>query len=185
MRPAFYAGKVAMMMDGPYGYNIMTSDGPGMLDKVGVFLLPINGDNPAAKERFLAYGVAGYAIPRGTKHPEEAWKLLKFIAIADKGACAFFTMQNRPDSPLKNCRSGLNLPMAMAKTLTANMELAQAAIAPGPFPEILARIQQMQESRSLARKHRKGQSRAPRATSARSSPTSSETEGKAPDAQYR
>ena len=147
MRPAFYAGKVAMTMDGPYLYNIMSSDAPTMLDKVGVFLTPINGDNPAAKERFLAYGTPGYAIPRGAKHPDEAWKLLKFIAIADKGACAFFTMQNRPDSPLKDCKAGPNTPVA--NTLMANMAIVQAAIAPGPMPQILTRIQQMQEGALL------------------------------------
>lgn len=147
VRPSFYAGKVAMMMDGPFLYNIMRADAPDMLDKVGVFVAPINGDNPDAKERFTAYGVPGYGIPSGAKNPDDAWEVLKFIAADMDGACAFFQMQGRPDSPLAECKA--ETPERLAAPLAENIALVEAAVSPPGFPEIHKRIQQMQEAALL------------------------------------
>lgn len=143
LRPSFYSGKMAMIMDGPFLYNIMAKDAPHMLDKVGVFVSPINGDNPDAKERYLAYGTPGYAIPAGSKNSEGAWKLLKFIA-AGEGGCQFFTMQKRADSPLRNCK--VEVPEAFAAVFAANGDLVQSRKAPSSFQQVHIRLQQMQEA---------------------------------------
>ncbi len=149
LRPAFYAGKLAMVIDGPYLLNIMKADAPDMLDKVGVFVAPVNGDNPDAKQVFNGYGVGGYAIPKGAKHPEASFKLLKFLAMSDKGACAFFTMQNRPDLPMRGCEAGLSGPLAPA--LIANKDVTVARVTPPSYPQIKKRIQEMQQNALLGK----------------------------------
>ena len=120
-----------------------------MLDKVGVFLAPVNGDNADAKQVFNAYGVGGYAIPKAAKHPEESFKLLKFLAMSEEGACAFFTLQNRPDSPLRSCRAGLEGPLA--DTLIANKDASRAATQPATYPKAWKRIQDMQVNALLGK----------------------------------
>lgn len=145
LRPAFYAEKMAMMMDGPFLYNIAKKDAPHLVDKLGVFLAPINGDNPEAKDRYLAYGTPGYAIPKAAKNVEGGWKLLKFIAAENDGACAFFTMQGRADSPLRNCPVS-NLPEELASVFAANADLVESRQAPSSFQQIHVRLQQMQEA---------------------------------------
>lgn len=147
VRPSFYAGKVAMIMDGPFLYNIMKAEAPDMLDDIGVFVAPINGANPDAKQRYLGYGVPGYGIPTGAKAPDEAWELLKFIAGEMDGACAFFQMQARPDSPLRDCAA--DIPERLVAPLAENVNLVEAAVSPPGFPEVHKRIQQMQESALL------------------------------------
>ncbi|MBX3537722.1 MAG: ABC transporter substrate-binding protein [Chelatococcus sp.] len=142
-RPSFYMGKMAMIMDGPFLYNIMAKDAPQMLDKVGAFVAPINGDNKDATQRYLAYGTPGYAIPAKAKHPEGAWKLLKFIA-AGEGACQFFTMQQRVDTPLRNCK--VDVPPQFVAAFKANGDLVQSRQAPSSFQQIHVRLQQMQEA---------------------------------------
>lgn len=149
LRPAFYAGKLAMMMDGPYLLNIMRTDAPAMLDKVGVFVTPVNGANADAKQVFNGYGVGGYAIPNGAKHPEESFKLLKFLTMSDKGACAFFSLQKRPDSPMRACQAGLEGPLAPA--LIANKDVTVAQDTPAAYPKIMKRIQDMQQNALLGK----------------------------------
>jgi ABC-type glycerol-3-phosphate transport system substrate-binding protein len=149
LRPAFYAGKLAMVFDGPYLLNIIKTDAPNILDRTGVFLMPVNGANPQAKQVFNGYGVGGYAIPTASKHPKEAFKLLKFLAMSDKGACAFFTMQGRPDSPYRDCKAGLEGPLA--DTLIANKDVTVARVTPPAYPKIMARIQQMQQNALLGK----------------------------------
>jgi multiple sugar transport system substrate-binding protein len=144
LRPAFYTGRMAMMMDGPFLYNILANDAPQMLENVGVFLAPINGQNPKAKQRYLAYGVPGYGIPKGAKNPEAAWKLLKFIASEDAGACQFFRLQKRADTPLRDCKT--EVPAGLAKVFVENGELVEAPQAPASFQQIHVRLQQMQEA---------------------------------------
>jgi ABC-type glycerol-3-phosphate transport system substrate-binding protein len=149
LRPAFYSGKLAMIHDGPYAFNIMATDAPHMLDKVGAFLSPVNASNPDAKQRFLAFGVPGYAIPKGARNPDLSWKLIKFIAAEDAGGCRFFQMQKRADSPLRNC--AVDIPGDLAKVFSANAELVESFIAPGTFQQIHVRLQQMQEAALLGK----------------------------------
>jgi multiple sugar transport system substrate-binding protein len=149
LRPSFYAGKMAMMLDGPFLWNILANDAPAMQEKVGVFLLPTNDGNPAARQRFLAYGVPGYGIPRGAKNVEGAWSLLKFIGSQEAGACAFFRMQKRADTPLRDCQ--VEVPAAVADVFRANAELVEAPVAPTSFQQVHVRIQQMQEAALLGK----------------------------------
>lgn len=144
LRPAFYTGRMAMVMDGPFLYNIIGNDAPQMLDDIGVFLAPVNGQNPKARERYLAYGVPGYGIPKGAKNPDAAWKLLKFIAADDAGACHFFRLQKRADTPLRDCKT--EVPAGFAKVFAENGDLVEAPQAPASFQQIHVRLQQMQES---------------------------------------
>lgn len=149
LRPAFYAGKLAMTFDGPYLLNIIRTDAPNTLERTGVFLMPVNGANPQAKQIFNGYGVGGYAIPAKSKHPKEAFKLLKFMAMSDTGACAFFTLQNRADSPYRPCKAGLDGPLA--DPLIANKDVTVARVTPPTYPKILVRIQQMQQNALLGK----------------------------------
>jgi multiple sugar transport system substrate-binding protein len=149
LRPAFYAGKLAMTFDGPYLLNIIRTDAPNTLDRTGVFLMPVNGANAQAKQVFNGYGVGGYAIPAKVKHPKEAFKLLKFMAMSDTGACAFFNLQNRADSPYRDCKAGLEGPLA--ETLIANKDVTVARVTPPTYPKILVRIQQMQQNALLGK----------------------------------
>lgn len=144
MRPSFYAGKVAMMLDGPFLYNILRNDAPQMLDKVGAFVLPANSATPDAVPKFLAYGTPGYGIPTGSKHVDGAWELLKFIAAEQEGACAFFALQNRADSPLRDCVA--EVPAEFAEAFKANGELVESRKAPNSLREIQIRLQEMQEN---------------------------------------
>lgn len=144
VRPSFYQGKLAMIMDGPYLYNIMRAEAPDMLEKIGVFLIPTNDGNPDAEQRFLAFGVPGYGIPAGAKNPDQAWELLKFIAGDLEGGCAFFQLQGRPDSPIRGCDGGLA--PAINDVLVENAAIVQAAVSPPTFPQVHQRVQQMVES---------------------------------------
>ncbi len=147
VRPSFYSGKVAMIMDGPFLYNIMRAEAPDMLENVGVFVTPINGENPNARQRYVGYGVPGYGIPTGAKNPDDAWELLKYIAAEMEGACTFFQMQGRPDSPLRECKT--DTPERLVAPLNENINLVEAAVSPPGFPEIHKRVQEMQESALL------------------------------------
>ncbi|MBC8792536.1 MAG: hypothetical protein C6Y20_13125 [Tagaea sp. CACIAM 22H2] len=147
LRTSFYTGKMAMIHDGPFLYNIMANDAPHMLDKVGVFVSPMNAANPDAKQRYIGYGVPGYGIPAKAKNPEAAWKLLKFIAMEDAGACEFFRQQKRADTALRNCK--VDLPPTVASAFVQNAELVEGHAAPGVWSQIHARLQQMSESALL------------------------------------
>ena len=150
-RPLFYSGKLAMIMDGPWFYNVVRKDGPQMLDKVGVFLLPVNGQNPDAKQRFLSYGVAGYAIPKGAPNPDAAWEVLKFIALDRQGGCEFFLLQARNDTPLINCGAESKATNPYYDVLLKNLNSVQSAASPPTFPEVALRLKQMQESALLGK----------------------------------
>jgi multiple sugar transport system substrate-binding protein len=147
LRTSFYTGKMAMIHDGPFLYNIMANDAPQMLDNVGVFVTPINGANPAASQRYIGYGVPGYGIPAKARNPEAAWRLLKFLAMEDAGACEFFRQQKRADTPLKACK--VELPPTVAAAFVKNAELVEGHAAPGIWSQIHARLQQMSESALL------------------------------------
>lgn len=144
-RPAFYAGKLAMTMDGPWFFDIMRQEAPEMIDKVGVFLIPINGENPDAEQRYVTYGVPGYAIPRGSKNPEAAWEVLKWIAM--EGGCKFFLRQGRVDSPLQNCSD----PEAQAQNPFTDifqqaLLTVELRVGPPTYSKIHQRIKEMEES---------------------------------------
>lgn len=147
-RPIFYAGKIAMHMDGPWFYNILREEAPDMVDKVGVFLIPINGENPDAKQQKVAHGVPGYAIPKASKHPEAAWEVLKYITT--NGGCDFFLEQGRADTPLVNC---VDEQVAQENPFYDIFLQATASIvaakAPPTYSQIHVRVKEMEESALL------------------------------------
>ena len=57
-----------------------------------------------ADRRGAATGGWGYMIPKNAAHPDEAWKLVKWLTteVEGKGACWFIQQQQRP-SPLVEC----------------------------------------------------------------------------------
>ena len=149
-RPAFYAGRISMHHDGPWFLDILRQDAPDMLDDVGVFLAPYNAENPDATFRYLAHGTPGYAIPRGASNPDAAWELLKFITLAEDGACEFFLQQARTDTPLIDCQDP-NLADAnpFADVFDANVDLIESINPPPTYAQIARRLLDMQESALL------------------------------------
>lgn len=144
-RPAFYAGKLAMTIDGPWALDIFRKEAPQIMNKVGVFLIPINSDNPEAKQQYTAYGVPGYAIPATAKNPDAAWEVLKFIGM--EGGCEFFKRQNRTDSPLLTCvdeKAKKDNPFF--DTFMAAMNSVKVVNGPPPYNQIQIRFKEMEES---------------------------------------
>jgi ABC-type glycerol-3-phosphate transport system substrate-binding protein len=147
-RPVFYAGKIAMHMDGPWFFNILREEAPHMMDKVGVFLVPINGENPDAVQRKLAHGIPGYAIPKDSKNPEAAWEVLKYISM--EGGCEFFLRQGRTDTPLVTCTDEqTKAENPFYDTFVANVAAVQAVQAPPSYSQIHVRLKEMEESALL------------------------------------
>lgn len=62
------------------------------------------GPSGSADRRGSTHGGWGYMIPKNAAHPDEAWKLVKWLTaeIDGKGACWFIQQQQRP-SPLAAC----------------------------------------------------------------------------------
>jgi len=62
------------------------------------------GPSGSADRRGSTHGGWGYMIPKNAAHPDEAWKLVKWLTAETegKGACWFIQQQQRP-SPLAEC----------------------------------------------------------------------------------
>ena len=62
------------------------------------------GPSGSADRRGGAHGGWGYMIPKNAAHPDEAWKLVKWLTteVEGQGACWFIQQQQRP-SPLVEC----------------------------------------------------------------------------------
>ena len=77
------------------------------------------GPSGSADRRGSTHGGWGYMIPKNAAHPDEAWKLVKWLTaeIDGKGACWFIQQQQRP-SPLVECdgymKDGVSHPRAEA-----------------------------------------------------------------------
>lgn len=75
------------------------------------------GPSGSADRRGSTYGGWGYMIPQNAAHPDEAWKLVKWLTAETegKGACWFLQQQQRP-SPLAECdgylKDGVSHPRA-------------------------------------------------------------------------
>jgi len=144
-RPAFYSGKLGMIMDGPWALDIYRKEAPHIVNKLGVFLIPINGDNPDAKQQYTAYGVPGYAIPVGAKNADAAWEVLKFIGM--DGGCEFFKRQNRTDSPLPTCLDEqAKKSNPFFDTFVAAMNSVKVVNGPPPYNQIQLRFKEMEEA---------------------------------------
>jgi len=143
-RPAFYAGKMAMMMDGLWFHSMQMQEAPEM--EMGVFALPVNQDNPDAKLGWsLAYGIPGYMMCKGAAHPDEAWPALWWMT-GGEGMCQFFAMQKRV-SPQKKCNENPELSVGSPffdffMELNSMTEGRQSSPA---FPKVFQAMLQMEE----------------------------------------
>jgi ABC-type glycerol-3-phosphate transport system substrate-binding protein len=95
----FYNGFEAMEISGTWEFFKIKDYAP----KLNYDIAPMPyGPSGNSQTRGSAYGGWGYVIPRGAKHPEEAWLLTKFLTTDKDGGCWFLQQQKRA-SPLIAC----------------------------------------------------------------------------------
>ena len=106
------------------------------------------GPNGSPDARGSTWGGWGYMIPKNAAHPDEAWKLVKWLTteIEGTGACWFLQQQQRP-SPLVDCdgylKDGVTHPRAESILAVAALD-SVAPISPVQ-PEANAIIGRMVE----------------------------------------
>ena len=107
----FLTGKVAMKIDGNWVLNSIARYGPDL--DFGVVPAPVPADRlnhvgrfKDEKDTFVTWaGGFSFAIPRGSKHPNEAWEFIKWMtspeaAVIDAGAQkAYNESKKRPFVP--------------------------------------------------------------------------------------
>ena len=95
----FFAGLQAMQLSGVWQWYIIKQNAPDI--DLGIFLCPHSDDGDYKFPMFAGWG---YVIPKGTKHVDEAWELVKWLTWEEEGksACWFMFEQFRP-SPKKSC----------------------------------------------------------------------------------
>lgn len=76
---AFISGKVAMVLQGVWMANFVRFNRPSMNWGCGPFPSNLPLDFPNRDEPVTFADMDVIAIPRGCKHPEEAWEVIKFI----------------------------------------------------------------------------------------------------------
>jgi len=74
----FYTGRVAMMVDGEWRTAFLANEAPDM--KYATAPLPLSTDHAAAYGAGLVDGNL-IGIPKGSKNPQLAWLLVKFLAM--------------------------------------------------------------------------------------------------------
>jgi len=96
----FYNDYEAMQINGSWEFFKIQEWAPDLIPHLGVSAVPAgpSGDEPKG----VAWGGWGYVVPKGVKHPEESWLLVKWLTTAMDGACWFLQQQKRP-SPLVAC----------------------------------------------------------------------------------
>jgi len=78
---AFESGKVAMTIDGEFRTAFLADEHPEL--KYGTAPMPVDDANPSLYGAgYVTGNIAG--IPKGAKHPEQAWALLKYLATDPK-----------------------------------------------------------------------------------------------------
>jgi multiple sugar transport system substrate-binding protein len=78
---AFEAGKVAMMIDGEFRTAFLADEHPDL--DYGTAPMPVDDANPSLYGAgYVTGNIAG--IPKGAKHPDQAWALLKYLATDPK-----------------------------------------------------------------------------------------------------
>ncbi|HEY65529.1 MAG TPA: ABC transporter substrate-binding protein [Caldilineae bacterium] len=95
----FVAGLQAMQISGVWQWFIIKREAPDI--DLAIFLRPHSDDGELLIPIFEGWG---YVIPKGTEHPEAAWKLVKWLTweTGGKSACWFMREQKRP-SPRIAC----------------------------------------------------------------------------------
>ncbi len=90
----FLAGKVAMQVQGVWGYNFIEKFAPGMEWGAAPFPSAVPGlENVAMAECDIL------VLPRGSPHPEEAWEFMKFAN--SQRAMEMLCLGHRKFSPLR------------------------------------------------------------------------------------
>jgi len=78
---AFESGKVAMTIDGEFRTAFLADEHPEL--EYGTAPMPVDDANPSLYGAgYVTGNIAG--IPKGAKHPEQAWALLKYLATDPK-----------------------------------------------------------------------------------------------------
>ncbi|GII01514.1 ABC transporter substrate-binding protein [Planobispora takensis] len=78
----FHKGKVAMVLDGEWRNAMIANDAKGL--DYGTAPLPVADDRPELYgSGFTAGTVIG--VPKGAKHPQHAWELVKYLTTDTKG----------------------------------------------------------------------------------------------------
>ena len=133
----FYNDFEAIQINGSWEFFKIVEWAPDLIPHLGVSAVPAgpSGDQPGG----VAWGGWGYVAPRGVKHPEESWQLVKWLTTAMDGACWFLQQQSRP-SPMVVCNedpaSGADNPVwgeildTMSKDVFAPITPAQPEIQP-------------------------------------------------------
>ncbi len=100
----FFAGKTAMVYQGVWLNNYMRQFAPGLDYGVCAWPAVRPGDEP-----FTVLGADMLAIPRGARHPKEAWEFLKYVASSNPSArtrdellgIEFLCYEQEKNSPLR------------------------------------------------------------------------------------
>lgn len=77
----FMSGKIAMVLQGVWMENYLNQFAPGMDYGVAPWPAVVPG-----QDNFTVADADMLAIPRGSKHPREAWEFIKFISTANPAA---------------------------------------------------------------------------------------------------
>ena len=93
----FYSGLQSIRFSGGWNYFYVKDQAPD-LDYLSA-VSPVNNDSPWVGSYNYSWG---YAMPRGTKEPDAAWQLLKWLTYDLEGSCKFMTAQLQAH-PLKAC----------------------------------------------------------------------------------
>ena len=93
----FYSGLQSIRFSGGWNYFYIKAQAPDLAYLSAVS--PVNNDSPWVGSYNYSWG---YAMPRGTKEPDAAWQLLKWLSYDLEGSCKFMTAQLQAH-PLKAC----------------------------------------------------------------------------------
>ena len=78
---AFEQQRMAAWLTGPYIWQELPKAAPGL--ELGAARMPVNTANPRSKATTLADGAWTWAVPSSSKHPDDAWRLAKWLGLED------------------------------------------------------------------------------------------------------
>ena len=108
----FMADKIAMKIDGDYYLTDIANKRRDM--RVGVTLAPA----PAGKQRIGWCGGFAWVIPKGARHPREAWEFIKYLASQQA-----FKVRADAGKQLSNAGGNVYIP-----TMSARMDVTEWAM---------------------------------------------------------
>jgi multiple sugar transport system substrate-binding protein len=93
----FYTGLKSINFSGGWNYFYVKAQAPEL--EYMSAICPVNNDSPWVGSYNYSWG---YAIPNGTKEPDGAWTLVKWLSYDLEGSCEFMKAQLQAH-PLKAC----------------------------------------------------------------------------------